>query len=165
MGILKNLFGKKEPVEHPLRAMALKATAQDLEVSPTAETPKVFGMIMEQAIPMLGSAMFVAFADGSVSMYWGARGGIIGAGQHDNVRLAAEEWLSVGQATFDQGQPVPGLDTAGNIKFIWKGFDGDRHASADAKELMSTIHPLHVLFAASQNVVTQIRLADQARKS
>jgi hypothetical protein len=164
MGVLKNLFGKKEPAEHSLRAMALKATAQDLELAPTAEAPNIFGMIMDQTMPMVGTATVVAFADGAVSMYFGAKGGIIGAGQHENVRTAAEQWLAVGQTTYEQGKQGLGLEDSRYIRIIWKGFDGDRHQTANVNDFLTKGHPLYDLFGAAQNVITQIRLLDQARK-
>lgn len=158
MGLLGRLFGKGG-AEHPLKAMALKVTAQEIGVEPSDTCPKVFGVLMEQKMPPFTLA---CFADGSSSLYWGSNGGIIGAGEHDAVRRAAERFLSEGQKAYKDSSETPA--EGGDARFILRGFEGDRYGQISIKESMGKPHPYAGLFMAAQEVITQIRLVEQSKR-
>lgn len=162
MSFLKRLLGKSNPGAHPLREKAFRTTAPELGLTPSEQMPVAFGMIMEQSFPGIGLATLVYFGEGSCSMYWGDRGGIIGAGQHETVRTAAERWLAVAQNTYKLGSESP--CEANDLRLVWRGFTEDRYACLSVQEALSEANPLHELAAAGQAVITQIRLIDQARK-
>ena len=69
-----------------LRAEALARSAQDLGLSSSPEDPTVFGILMETGYPEAVATLAV-FVEGSTSLYFSSGGGIIGAGEHDSVRM------------------------------------------------------------------------------
>lgn len=161
MGLLGRLFGKG-CAEHPLKAMALKVTAEEIGVEASAERPKVFGVLMDQKTPPFTLA---CFADGSSSLYWGSNGGIIGAGEHAPVREAAEKLLAVAQSAYDHASATPPEGDKADAKFLLRGFEGDRYGQiVSIKEAMGKPHPQAALFIAAQGVITQIRLVEAGRR-
>lgn len=170
MGILDRLgLGKKEPepakpsVEpaemiRRLREQALTLAPADIGVAPTAERPEVFGMLMETGFAK-GVATLVGFADGTTSLYFSNGGGIIGAGQHESVRVATETWLrgfgdlkaSFAPAT---ATPPPGV---GRVRFYVRTFGGTLTAEADEQDLGHRRHPLAPLFHLGHAVISRIR--------
>jgi len=164
MGVLKNLFGKKESVNpYPmLKARSLATTAQDLNLAPTDKMPAVFGMLMEQNMGA-ASVVLLAFAEGSVSLYFSNGGGIIGAGEHATVRKPALDWIALAQTTYSIGSPNQKSIGPGEVQFTWRGFAGNVFASAREEEIQSESHPLYPMYAAGQNVITEIRKMDEAR--
>src|SRR3954453_20298545 len=76
-----------------LRAQALGAVASGL-AAPGAEHPQVWGVVID--IPKGADwATIVALGDGTTSMYTSSGGGVIGAGEHEVVRKANEQLLTV----------------------------------------------------------------------
>jgi hypothetical protein len=106
----------------------------------------------------------LAIVDGTTSLYFGSGGGIIGAGGHAGVREAAQmflETLDKASAGFTKvsAYPLPG---AGRLHFYALKADGV-YASPeiDESEFAKPGHELLPLYAAAQNLITQIRLANQ----
>jgi len=109
----------------------------------------------------------LAILDGTTSLYFGSGGGIIGAGGHAAVREVAQTFLeSMDKASTGfvkvAAYPLPGQ---GHVHFYTLKADGV-YASPDIDEaeLTKPGHPLLPLYAAAQNLITQIRLADQRGK-
>ena len=108
-----------------------------------------------------GSATIVAIGDGTVSMYTTGGGGVIGAGEHAAVQAAADRFRGVAadargqlQVTTDFPGPTPG-----EVRFQLRTEDGDFSGAAQEATLASGRHPLSELYAAGQDLVTEIRLA------
>jgi hypothetical protein len=106
-------------------------------------------------------ATIVATADGGVSMYLSSGGGVIGAGGHAAVQPAAERFRNVaadsrGLLQAPEGFPLP---EAGQVRFHVRTDDGEYSGSADEVALRSGRHPLSPLYAAGQDLLTEIRLA------
>src|SRR6185436_11866145 len=80
-----------------LRAQAFAIGPADLELAPTPSRPRVWGAIMELGYPT-GIATLLSIAEGTTSLYFSNGGGIVGAGEHANVREAAEVFLDVMEA-------------------------------------------------------------------
>lgn len=57
-------------------------------MSPSAELPRVFGVIMDTTFAS-GTVTLVALADGTASLYASTGGGVIGGGAHERVAVAA----------------------------------------------------------------------------
>jgi hypothetical protein len=116
--------------------------------------------LMEIGMPKAVTT-FAAVADGTVSMYTSAGGGVIGAGSHAAVRaaatrfrIAATESRGLLQRTDDF--PLPG---PGQVRFQARTADGG-YTGAGAEEALRTgRHPLSTLYAAGQDLVTEIRLS------
>jgi hypothetical protein len=108
-----------------------------------------------------GVASFVAIADGTVSMYSSAGGGVIGAGSHAVVRevatrfrTEANESRGLLQRTAEFPLPLPG-----EVRFQARTADGDFTGVAPEEALRSGRHPLSSLYAAGQDLITEIRLS------
>ena len=106
-----------------------------------------------------GAATLACFADGTTSLYLTSGGGVIGAGEHESVRHAADRFLEVAarlaaQLTLDEATPLPG---PGEVRFYVTGAGGVLTAAAPEAVLAAGGHPLSPLFAAGQAVITAIR--------
>lgn len=97
MGLINRLLGRSE--EPPadiylgLRSQAIKASPQDLGLTPDPAAP-IYGVLMETGADS-SVATFVVLADGTVSLYLSTGGGVIGGGQHEEVNDAAAEMLAL----------------------------------------------------------------------
>jgi len=116
--------------------------------------------VMELAVEN-GTASIVAVADGSVSLYLSSGGGVIGAGAHATVRdVAARFRLLAGELRGAMQVAVDGfpLPEDGEVRFHVTTGD-ERYSSAVAEStLRSGRHPLAPLYAAGQDLLTEIRL-------
>lgn len=109
----------------------------------------------------------VAIGDGSTSLYFSTGGGVIGAGASQTVRKANQMFLEtagkfVAQFPETTSFPTPGT---GRARFYLLAADGV-HASDEIEEqaLQQRANPLFPLYAAGQNVITQIRIVESQRK-
>jgi len=112
-------------------------------------------------------ATIVAIADGTVSMYVSTGGGVIGAGGHAAVRAAADRFRNVtadshGLLESTMDFPLPEL---GQVRFQARTFDGAWTGVAPEAALRSGRHPLSALYAAGQDLLTEIRLSTPESKA
>jgi hypothetical protein len=107
-------------------------------------------------------ATLVAVVDGTTSLYFSNGGGVIGAGTHEAVRVAAERLLELAAAELDQLSPVdePGLPAVGRTQFVAVTPMGLLAAQADESDLAERRHELSPLFYATHDVITQVRLVE-----
>lgn len=154
-----------DPVEtiRKLREQALRITASDLDLSPTSERPHVWGAIMELGYPT-GIATLVTLAEGTTSLYFSNGGGVIGAGEHEAVREAAETFLDLveahrGHLLLVEGVPTPRI---GRVRFYVRTFEGTLGAEATENELGGNHHPLSPVFFAGHAVITAIRESSES---
>ena len=143
-----------------LRAAALAQTAEALGLTPTAEHPNVFGILMETGYPE-GVATLAVFAEGSTSLYFSGGGGVIGAGEHDAVRRAHPPLFAEAEARRAVFAPAVGTPSPalGRVRFYLLTFRGTLTAEADEEELGYRRHELSSLFHAGHAVITAIREA------
>ena len=110
-----------------------------------------------------GTATILAVADGTVSMYLSTGGGVIGAGEHAAVRAEGRRFRSV--VADSRGSLAPTVDfplpAPGQVRF--HAVLGPDRATAAAPEtlLRGGRHPLSPLYAAGQDLLTEIRLASE----
>jgi hypothetical protein len=108
-----------------------------------------------------GTATFVAIADGSVSMYTSSGGGVIGAGEHAAVRAAGDRFRATAAEARSQmlsTSDFPG-PARGEVRFQLRTEDGGFTGVAPESALAAGRHSLSELYAAGQDLVTEIRLA------
>ena len=103
----------------------------------------------------------LAVADGSVSMYISTGGAVIGAGEHAAVRGVAERFRTVaaesrGLLERTDGFPLP---DPGQVRFQVRTVDGDYSGVAPEAALRSGRDALASLYAAGQDLLTEIRLS------
>jgi hypothetical protein len=117
---------------------------------------------MEMGLDM-GTASLVAVADGTTSLYLSTGGGVLGAGAHQAVRRASEAFLDAAEADLDRLQVVSDapLPKTGAIRFHALTFESLRSAEVQERELVNGRSELAPLFAAGDEVLTQLRLIDQ----
>jgi hypothetical protein len=131
-----------------------------VEVAGLPEERQLLAAVMDMAV---GDAVatLVGVADGSTSMYFSTGGGVIGAGQHEAVRTATERWLEACITSAEPFAPVidPPLPEPGTIQLILVTRVGLAHALAREEEV-GPEHPLWPVYAAAQEVITQIRLVE-----
>ena len=117
--------------------------------------------VMELAVEK-GTATIVAIADGTVSLYLSAGGGVIGAGRHASVRDAADRFRSLAgelHGALDSavdGYPLP---DAGEVRFHVTTADEHYSSAAPESALRTGRHQLAPLYAAGQDLLTEIRLS------
>lgn len=145
-----------------LREQALMLEPGRVGLEPTPERPDVWGVLMETGYPR-AVVTLVAFADGTISLYFSSGGGTLGAGGHDSVRAAAEVFLDATQAyhaAFAPAAATPAPDV-GRVRFYVRTFDGTRTAEADEQDLGSGRHPLAPVFHAGHALIAAVREATE----
>jgi hypothetical protein len=146
-----------------LRERALRVTASELELGPTAARPHVWGAIMELGYPT-GIATLMSLAEGTTSLYFSNGGGVIGAGEHVAVREAAESFLDAVEdhlADFPAVEATP-TPRIGRVRFYVRTFDGTLGVEATEEELGRGHHTLSPVFHAGHAVITAIRESPEA---
>jgi len=141
-----------------LRAQAFAIGPADLELAPTPSRPRVWGAIMELGYPT-GIATLLSLAEGTTSLYFSNGGGIVGAGEHANVRDAAEVFLDVMEAHLAELSPVEETPTPriGRVRFYARTFEWTLGAEATEDQLGQKLHPLSPVFFAGHTVIAAIR--------
>jgi hypothetical protein len=162
---LRGLFGgggRKPPAEvyADLRSISLTVDVADIHLPPGEPWSGASVAMMEIGLSS-GTATIVAIADGSVSMYTSTGGGVIGAGEHAAVRAAGDRFRGAAAAARADLLPTtefPG-PTPGEVRFQLRTEDGGFTGAAPEAALAGGRHPLSELYAAGQDLVTEIRLA------
>lgn len=145
-----------------LRSMVLGIDPAAIQVPPQEALSGAIVAAMEIGLEnRAATAMVVAIADGTVSMYLSTGGGVIGAGAHAAVRGAAERFRIVvaesrGLLLHTQDFPMP---ETGQVRFHARTADGAYSGVAPKAALRGGRHPLSVLYAAGQDLLTEIRLS------
>ena len=108
-------------------------------------------------------ATLVAVADGTTSLYFSNGGGIIGGGEHPQVREAARRWLDAVADALESMSPQDEfpLPEEGMTQFVVVTADGRRGAAATEDDLGHGRHDLSPLFHAGHDVITELRLIDE----
>ena len=145
-----------------LRQQVLGFKTQDLGDGSGPDAP-VIALLMETGYAE-AVATLVGVVDGTTSLYFSNGGGVIGAGGHSQVADATRRWLATG------GASLPRFSAAGDVQLPAQGVtqfvavtpDGALSAAAPEEELGRGGHPLSRLFFAGQDVITCIRLTQEA---
>jgi len=157
-------FRKRKPdlaaAARELREQAFSITASEIGISPSG-AGVIWSILMETGYPE-AVATLLAAADGTTSLYFSNGGGIIGAGDHENVRAAATRFLALANEnrallTATRDHPMPGV---GRVRFYARTFDGLLTGEADETDLGEERHALSPLFYAGHDVITAVREAE-----
>ncbi len=142
-----------------LRSLALGFTAEQVGAGDGDDS--VYGVITEMGRDLGYCATIVGLGDGTASLYLSNGGGVIGAGVHKQVGDAARALVaftddnrSLLDSTFDD---VP--LSAGEVRMIALTRSGRLAVAGRLDDWMAPGHPMHALFRAASNLLTQIRLA------
>jgi hypothetical protein len=160
------MFGRRkrqEPGESPQAVyVGLRQSLLGLDPAEVGLNPGGSGVwagMMDMGYPGRRWATLVVVADGTVSLYTSAGGGIIGAGAHPNVRAAGDQWLAALDHHVDL---LPAVDPAplppeGQVTIRALRYDGQRSVTAAEDDLGHGRHPAAALFHAAHEVITQLR--------
>ena len=149
-------------VYEELRARALAVTRDDL--APEGRDSPVLGVIMDLAYPE-GTATVVGLADGTTSLYHSGGGGMIGGGEHAQVAEATRRWVATAAdlaESLELAEDYPLPTGPGRVQLVVLTPGGRRRAEVADEELGSGGHPLSPLFLSGHDVITQLRLVDEA---
>jgi hypothetical protein len=166
MGILGKLFGKKQPPEDSpgveLRAMALTTPVSKLGFSPNDDFPLAYGVLTDWDIGGV-TATVMAMRDGTASLYTTSTFGIIGGQGHENVRIAAGQYVKLAEQFIKYGKAVNDFmyPKSGQVYFYILTYDGVRLCVGNEDAIEKGSDPTFPLFAAAQDVLTNLRLVTE----
>jgi hypothetical protein len=151
--------GSPAEVYEGLRSMVLGQAGGQL--TPTPEHPDVSGVVADISRPD-GCVTVVALTDNTTSLYTSAGGGVIGAGEHQQVAEVTQRLLAVVQAHIglfgqrdDKALPPPG-----QARLHVLSPAGDRHRDVPEDAFWGRAnHELMPVIAALQDVITAMRQA------
>lgn len=128
----------------------------------------VWGALMELGGPD-GVVSLAAVADGTTSLTFSNGGAILGAGEDEQVRLAAETFLAAVEENLDRLEPAAGPDLPlpddGQACFHALTSQGLRTGEAAVADIARRDDRLLALYETGQEVLTQLRLAREADSS
>lgn len=115
-------------------------------------------VLMEVGYPEVAMTL-VAAHDGMASIYLSSGGGVIGAGEHPEVREEALTLLALAARRLAAAEIVTRypLPQRGRVRFYLIGSDGVRTAEAARDELADDRHALSALFHQGHRVIAAIR--------
>lgn len=152
----------KRGVYRDLRSTALGLDSRAIRIPEGERWSGALVAAMEIGLPE-ATVSIVAIADGTVSMYRSNGGSVIGAGQHAAVRGAADQFREVVAESphLLQRTGVFEPPSVGEVRFHAR--IGDDRLSGGAPEalLRTSRHQLAPLYAAGQDVLTEIRLTTE----
>ena len=148
-----------------LREKALRVEPGDIGLRPSAELPRVYGVMMETGYPE-GCATLFALADGTASLYLSPGGGFIGGGERPQIAEASRAFVKAAEAQLDA---VPAsrrerLPPNGWVVLRVLTYDGARAIEAREDDLGYDRHELSPLFHAGHEVIARIRRVDEAKQ-
>lgn len=141
-----------------LRNMAFTATPEQLGLSlPTVGT-FVYGVIMDWEMGG-ATASTVAYQTGDASLYLSSGGGVIGGGQHQKVKNAAIQFVSLAQTFLDntiKTETTP-LPSTNEVKFYLLTNKGVFVGQEQMKNFENNSSSWLKLFEEGNNVLTELR--------
>ena len=151
-----------EGVSMELREIALNLDPNEIGITKENFKHPVWGLLMETGFSD-GSFTLVALADGATSLYFSNGGGIIGGGEHQNVRDATGHLLVGAQYFFETSTPTSEfpLPKDGEVLFYFLSFDGVSVYSAKEDDLGNQRDKLSNLFFAGHDVISELRKIEQ----
>jgi hypothetical protein len=163
------LFGRRKGPEkfgrdvfEGLRQQILHLDPASVGMARESESSPVWGGMLEMGYPN-ATVSFVCLRDGTTSMYTSSGGGIIGAGEHAAVVSANTAFLAVlvdhlAVLRPDSSESVP---AKGCVVLRALTYDGQRIFEADKDDVFRSGGVLAPVFAAANEVITQLRLLDE----
>lgn len=144
--------------------MMLSMPAAQARVSPTAEFPRVYGVLIDWPIGEQVATIF-STSSGAASLYTTSTFGIIGGEGHETVRAAAVELVRAADRFFDSATPTTEFPypAAGRVRFYLLTFEGVRVIDTDFASIENQTSMYFRLFDLGQAVLTELRLVTERR--
>lgn len=145
-----------------LRSLVLNLNPKDLGLTKEKFPHPVFALVMETGYQE-GSFTLSVVVDGSTSLYFSNGGGIIGGGEHENVREASGYLLSEAQHFYTKAKKVAVFPKPepGKVIFYFITFDGVRSYTTVEDDLGNERDELSDLFFAAHNVISELRQIEE----
>ena len=146
-----------------LRTMVFEVHPDTIQVSRESHLRAAWCAMLEFGRPE-GTATLLAIADGTVSLYTSGGGGVIGAGEHQAVRVAAERFLEEASdaAIFMRAVgEVPNTPAPGHVAIHVRTFDATLSAEMVEETLRRGRHELAPVYVAGQDLLTEVRLLSE----
>lgn len=142
-----------------LRRMALTSSPEHFGLARNADSAEVYGIMMEFRIDD-DTISILSMKDGSASLYTTSTFGVIGGGEHESVRRVAQAFVQTAQKYYENSAPTSNFDypPAGQVRFYLLTYDGVRVCSALEQDIFEEKDVHYELYAAGQDVLTQLRL-------
>jgi hypothetical protein len=155
---------KPPEVTRELRERALTISPGELGIVSGPGHVRVWAVLMETGYSEAVVSL-VCLADGTTSLYFSNGGGVVGGGQHQRVRGAADKLIALVDARADELNDTETCPTpaVGRVRFYARTFDGLRTAEADEQDLGRGRHALSPLFHASHAVIAAVRESAPSR--
>lgn len=146
-----------------LRDRMLSTTPAEMNVTLQAGSATAYGVLMDLGMGS-GTATIVSLSTGDTSMYTSRGGGIIGGIGHESCRIASKNFIAAAQSVVSRLSPATdrALPPTGKARFYVLTTTGLRVGEALIDDLGRGQSPLSPLFAAGNEVITQIRLTAPA---
>jgi len=151
--------GPQESPDVGLRKMALTTPVSKLGFSSDSAFPSVYGVLTDWDIGGV-TATVMAMRDGTASLYTTSTFGVIGGQGHENVRKAAVRYVKLAEQYVDSSKAVTDFPypKSGQVYFYTLTYDGVRLCVGDEPAIERGSDPTRNLFAAAQDVLTELRL-------
>lgn len=148
----------KENAYEGLRNIAFTATPEQLSLSLSSDKIIVYGAIMDWEMGG-ATATTVSYQTGDASLYLSSGGGVIGGGKHQNVNIAAKQFVSLAQTFLDKTsktETTP-LPSTNEVKFYLLTNRGVFVGQEQMKNFENNSSSWLKLFEEGNNVLTELR--------
>lgn len=149
-----------------LRRMALTTPADELGFAPDDEFPHVYGVLTDWDVGEV-VATVMSLRDGTASLYTSSTFGILGGSEEPSLRQAAARYVEVAQGFADAAEPVTDFPypPPDRVHYHLLTYDGVRRAVGHLTALEDGSDPTLPLFAAAQDVLTELRLMAEKKEA
>jgi len=159
---------KKTPADamREIRLKVLSTPPSQMSRKPTPEYPHVDGIVMDWPLQdTILSVMASSAGDGSI--YTTGNFGVFGGVKYDNVRIAAESLVKLGQKYYSDATPTREYPypQRGHVRFYLICYDGVRMIDADADFLSTGKGKYSDLFSEAQKVIGELRQIANSSKN
>lgn len=147
-----------------LRNMALGVTMDQLGLKDPGDETNVFGIVMDWDIGG-GIATVAAYQTGDASMYLSTGGGVIGGGEHDNVRKAVFTYIELAQdyLNLTDKSESPSLPDPKCVRFHLLTNKGTFSSQEEVKNLEDRSSKWIKLFEEANKLLTELRLSTESK--
>jgi hypothetical protein len=151
-----------EEIYFGLRERALTVAAEQLDLD--VEEGEAYGLVVDMGYQN-AVVTVVAMGEGTASLYFSSGGGIIGSGQHARVRDKVLELVHfAGRFTHLMLDATSfQLPQVGRVRLYVLTGAGPVVAESSEVHLTNPESPLHPLYMALQDLITEIRLVSEER--
>ena len=142
-----------------MRTMCLGIKPEQLGLQLPKNETKVFGIVMDWGMDN-ATASLCSFQTGDASLYLSSGGGIIGGGQHQNVKKSAIDFISNSQSylTYSVATKTTDLPSNDEVFFYFLTNKGTFLAKDKMANIENKKSQLTNLFDEANKVLTQLRL-------